>query len=107
MTLGSRVASLAAAALVAGIVAACAAPQAEEEAGLKTLAETQAWVDEMLAMGRAAADIEDLAGAVDRGLRDPRLSAERRAHYREQLFGDLTDGHAAERIAEHISVLEL
>ena len=53
-----------AALLVAEVLVACTGPEADKNPELMTLAETEAWVDEMLALGRAASDIEDLAGAV-------------------------------------------
>ena len=52
-------------------------------------------------------DVEGLPAAVDRALNDPRIGADRRAYYRRQLFGDLTDGRAAERLVEKVSELEL
>jgi hypothetical protein len=35
------------------------------------------------------------------------LQADRRAHYRQELFGDYTDGRAAERIGQKITALGL
>ncbi len=58
-------------------------------------------------VGEELYDVEGLPAAVDRALNDPRLGAERRAYYRRQLFGDLTDGRAAERLVEKVSELEL
>ena len=55
--------------LALGLVAACA-QRADDRASLMTLAETKAWVDETLAMARAAADVEDLAAAVSEKCRD-------------------------------------
>jgi len=47
-------------------------------------------------------NLDELATAVDAALSDPgRLSALRR-RYRERVFGDLTDGRAAERTAERL-----
>lgn len=57
-------------------------------------------------VGEELHDVEDLPAAVERAIDDPRLGAERRAYYTRQLFGDLTDGHAADRIVEKISELD-
>ncbi|MBI1733495.1 MAG: CDP-glycerol glycerophosphotransferase family protein, partial [Gammaproteobacteria bacterium] len=56
-------------------------------------------------LGEEVTEIERLPAAVARTLADPDRFAARRAHYRELLFGDLTDGRAAERIAEKIREL--
>jgi CDP-glycerol glycerophosphotransferase (TagB/SpsB family) len=58
-------------------------------------------------VGEEVHDVDNLAAAVGRGLDNPALGAERRAHYRHELLGDLTDGHAGQRIADHIAALEL
>ena len=58
-------------------------------------------------VGEELHDVECLPAAVARAFDDPALGAERRARYRAELFGDLTDGHAAERLAKHITELEL
>lgn len=50
-------------------------------------------------------DVNALPAAVDEALSNPSLRADRRAHYRKLLFGDLTDGRAAERIAANIDKL--
>jgi Flp pilus assembly protein TadD len=55
--------------------------------------------------GEELFDAGQLPAAVERALAQPERHAERRAHYRRLLFGDLTDGRAAERIAEHIDRL--
>jgi len=47
----------------------------------------------------------DLAPAVARALADPAAHGDRRAAYRQRLFGDLTDGRAAERLAARILAL--
>ena len=52
-------------------------------------------------------DVKELPAAVSAALDNPASGAERRAHYREQLFGRYTDGHAAERIAANITELGL
>jgi hypothetical protein len=62
-----------------------------------------AWRD----VGEGVKDVSDLASAVGRSLNDPTLGADRRAFYRAKLFGDLTDGRAAERVAMNIENLEL
>jgi len=51
-------------------------------------------------------DVDKLAAAVGRGLDDPDRRRERRQEYRQRLFGELTEGDAAERIAARISDLE-
>ncbi len=51
--------------------------------------------------------IDDLPDALTRALAEPNAQAERRAHYRQELFGDLTDGRAADRIAKNIIELSL
>lgn len=56
-------------------------------------------------MGEDLDDIEQLPAAIERALTDPRLGAPSRAQYRKRLFGDLTDGRAAERIVAHVSRL--
>lgn len=56
-------------------------------------------------LGEELFDVEELPAAVERALADPGRHADRRAHYRRLLFGDLTDGRAAERIAGHITAL--
>lgn len=57
-------------------------------------------------LGEELFDAEQLPAAVGRALSQPQQHAERRAHYRELVFGELTDGRAAERIAAHIDALE-
>ena len=57
-------------------------------------------------VGEHIADIQGLAFSVDRALNDPTWGAEPRAHCRDYLFGDLTDGKAAQRIAQNIMALE-
>ena len=57
-------------------------------------------------VGEEVRDIEELPAAVGRALDDPARGAERRAHYREKLFGDCADGRAAERIVDKIGELE-
>jgi len=56
-------------------------------------------------VGAEVHDVDQLAAAVSAGLDDPTLGSDRRAHYRRELFGDYTDGRAAERIAERITEL--
>jgi hypothetical protein len=56
-------------------------------------------------VGEDISDASKLAAAVSRGLDNPDAGASRRAHYRKKIFGSLTDGRAAERIAERIVAL--
>ncbi|MBI1731541.1 MAG: tetratricopeptide repeat protein [Gammaproteobacteria bacterium] len=56
-------------------------------------------------LGEELFDAEELPAAVARALDHPERHADRRARYRELLYGDLTDGRAAERIAAHIDAL--
>lgn len=58
-------------------------------------------------VGSEVFDVRELAGAVSEALDNPALGAERRAHYRHQMFGRYTDGRASERIARKITELEL
>ena len=58
-------------------------------------------------VGTEVHDVANLAAAVSAALDSPALGADRRAHYREQLFGSYTDGRAAERIAQKIAGLGL
>jgi CDP-glycerol glycerophosphotransferase (TagB/SpsB family) len=55
--------------------------------------------------GEEITDVKQLPAAVARALDEPQRHARQRAYYRAQLFGDLTDGRAADRIAAHISAL--
>ena len=50
-------------------------------------------------VGEEVDDLGNLAAAVSRALDDPERNAERRRHYRQELFGTCTDGQAAARIA--------
>jgi hypothetical protein len=50
---------------------------------------------------------EDLAGALLESLRHPGRRADARARYRERVFGSLTDGRAAARIADRVRALVL
>lgn len=56
-------------------------------------------------VGEELDDVNDLPCAVERALDDPGANAKRRADYRLRLFGEYTDGRAAERIAEKIGAL--
>lgn len=57
-------------------------------------------------VGEEVRDVRRLQRAVARALDDPAAGAERRAHYRSELFGELTDGRAGGRVAAHIGALE-
>ena len=48
---------------------------------------------------------DELKGALVRSLEEPKEKAEVRAYYRDKIFGDLLDGHAAERIADKVRSL--
>jgi hypothetical protein len=48
---------------------------------------------------------DELEGALVRSLKEPKEKAEVRAYYRDNIFGDLLDGHAAERIAGRVRSL--
>ena len=52
-------------------------------------------------------DLSDLPNAVRRALEHPEGRKDRRSYYRHQLYGDLTDGRSAERIAAKIDELEI
>ena len=54
-------------------------------------------------VGEEVHDVENLPSVVGEALDNPAGRAERRVHYRQKLFGDLTDGRAAERIAQKIA----
>lgn len=56
-------------------------------------------------MGEQVERIPDLPSAIVQALAQPGARAAQRAGYRRQLFGDLTDGCAAERIAARIESL--
>jgi CDP-glycerol glycerophosphotransferase (TagB/SpsB family) len=58
-------------------------------------------------VGAEVHDVGDLPAAVSAALDNPVLGVDRRAHYRQELFGDYTDGRAAERIAQKITELAL
>lgn len=57
-------------------------------------------------MGQEIEDVSMLPQAIGRALEDPTLGGDRRAHYRQLLFGDLTDGRARERLGQKVSELE-
>jgi tetratricopeptide (TPR) repeat protein len=76
-------------------------PRREQDPGYNPDGLEWRWRD----MAEEVTDIEDLPGAVARALADPEAHAAQRAHYRDLLFGTLTDGRAAERIAERIAQL--
>lgn len=56
-------------------------------------------------LGIEIENIEDLPAAIRASLSDPAVGRERRAFYRQKLFGKLTDGRAGERIALEIGRL--
>ncbi len=58
-------------------------------------------------VGEEIYDVKLLSKAVERALNQPDLNREKRAEYRRELFGDLCDGRAAERIAQKIDQLKL
>ncbi|HWB20682.1 MAG TPA: CDP-glycerol glycerophosphotransferase family protein [Phycisphaerales bacterium] len=61
-----------------------------------------AWRD----MARSISSPHELANAMREAIRHPDARADRRALYRERVFGTLLDGRAAERVAEHIRSLQ-
>ena len=60
-----------------------------------------AWRD----MGHEVHDVELLSEVVEKLLGGADPCAEARARYRRHLFGDMTDGRAAERVVAHISAI--
>lgn len=56
-------------------------------------------------MGEEVENLEELLYAIEKAILYPDERAERRAFYRKRVFGDLTDGKAAERIAGKIRSL--
>lgn len=56
-------------------------------------------------MGIEVESLSGLIAAIEIALLYPQEKAERRAFYRELVFGDLTDGRASERIAEKVRTL--
>jgi CDP-glycerol glycerophosphotransferase (TagB/SpsB family) len=56
-------------------------------------------------MGERVGRADAVPGAITSALSDPRLGAERRAVYRQHLFGSLLDGRSGERVAAHIDAL--
>jgi hypothetical protein len=60
-----------------------------------------AWRD----MGDEIHNVESLPAAIEHALADPRARHAQRAKYRQLLFGDLTDGRAADRIADRVNAL--
>jgi tetratricopeptide (TPR) repeat protein len=57
-------------------------------------------------MGRQVEQVEEVPRAIAEALSDPSAQAEARHRYRRELFGELTDGRAGERIVEHMAALE-
>ena len=60
-----------------------------------------AWRD----MGHEVHDVELLSEVVEKLLGGADPCAEARGRYRRHLFGDMTDGRAAERVVAHISAI--
>lgn len=56
-------------------------------------------------MGIEIETTDELIAAVGRSLTSPNEKSERRAFYRDRVFGDLRDGRAAERIAQKVKTL--
>ena len=56
-------------------------------------------------VGEEIMDIETLPAAIQQALEQPELRASERSRYRQLLFGEYTDGRAAERIAARIGAL--
>lgn len=78
-------------------------PRREQDPGYNPEGLEWRWRD----LAEEVTDIGELPGAVARALANPERHAARRAHYRELLFGNLTDGRAAERIAARIAQLSV
>lgn len=56
-------------------------------------------------MGDAIDDVNALPAALSTALDDPRKRSQRRAEYRERMFGNLVDGRSGARLAEHVNQL--
>jgi len=56
-------------------------------------------------VGERIEDVAELAGTIERALAQPEARIRQRAAVRKELFGDLTDGRAGERILEHVQAL--
>ena len=56
-------------------------------------------------MGEAVEKVDELPAALATALDDPRARSERRAVYRERIFGSLVDGRSGARLAERIDQL--
>jgi CDP-glycerol glycerophosphotransferase (TagB/SpsB family) len=57
-------------------------------------------------MGEEVNDGEDVLPAVAAAFADPKRRAARRERYRKLMFGDLTDGRTAERLAANVGELK-
>ena len=78
-------------------------PEREKDPKFDASAIEWRWRD----IGEELFDAEALPAAVARALDEPGRHGDLRARYRELLFGALTDGRAAERIAAHIAEANL
>lgn len=76
-------------------------PRRAEDVGFNASGPEWAWRD----MGTEVRRWEDLPAAIEESVRHPERRAATRAHYRERVFGPLTDGRAAERIAARVRSL--
>jgi hypothetical protein len=56
-------------------------------------------------MGEEVENFDELISAIEKSIFHPEEKLERRAFYRKRVFGDLTDGRSAERIAEKVRAL--
>ncbi len=73
----------------------------EDEAWFDQTGPEWAWRD----MGREIETAEQLPAAIEASLQHPEEKADRRALYRQRVFGDLVDGQAAARIAAKVRAL--
>ncbi len=56
-------------------------------------------------MGEEVGSFEELISAIERSILYPEERSEKRVFYKKRVFGNLTDGRAAERIAEKVRAL--
>lgn len=76
-------------------------PRRAEDIGFNPSGPEWAWRD----LGTEVGRWEDLPDAIEGSVRHPERGATLRARYRERVFGPLTDGRAAERIAARVRSL--